>query len=124
MIDLSKLCRGRLTDIDKGIKNGIINSNDIVITTDTKEFVYINKDGTKDVVKSRLDKYNSVKDALDSISSTGSILVGQVVSILTNGKYIPHVVQKYNGVLALEPIDDDNIVPLSNSDIENILKNL
>ena len=124
MIDLSKLCRGKLTDIDKGIKNGIINSNDIIITTDTKEFVYINKDGTKDVVKSRLDKYDSVKEALDNISSTGSILVGQVVSILVNGKYIPHIIQKYNGVFALEPIDDDNIAPLSNSDIENILKNL
>ena len=124
MKDLSKLCRGKLSDIDKGIENGLINSNDLVITTDTKEAIYINKDGTKDTIKSRLDKYNSAREALENISAAGEILVGQIVTILNNGKYIPHVIQQYNGVLALEPIDDEDIIPLSNRDLEDILKNL
>lgn len=120
----AKLCHGNYSDIDNAIKDGIINQNDLVVTKDTKELIYINEDGEKEEIKGKIDRYNSIEDAINDITTIGDIAIGQVVMILDDDKYVPYVVQKLDETFLIEPVACNEIEPLSNSDIENILKNL
>lgn len=100
-----KFCRGLFEDIDAAIEKGLINSNDIVITSDTHEFVYIHNDGTKEVLGGQIKSYNSRNEALIIINSLASTEAGQIVTILNEeGKYIPYVIQANGSKFTVEPV--------------------
>ena len=122
----AKICHGNYDDIDKAIKNGVINENDIIVTKDTKELIFINENGEKEEIKGRVNCYNSTDEALANIKRLGDITIGQFVMVLSNNKYTPYIIQKLNGEFVMEQVIDTepNIEPLSNRDIEDILRNL
>lgn len=104
-IDNVKFCRGNFDNIDKAIADGLINANDIVITKDTHEFVYINSDGTKDIISGQIKSYESKDDAISILNALASTKAGQVVTIKNDeGKYIPYIVQKNGDGFTVEPV--------------------
>ena len=104
--DRIKFCRGNFNDIDKAIEDGLINVNDIVITKDTNEIVYIQEDKTKQIISSQIKSFESKDIALLVLNTLSSTKAGQLVMIKDGfGKYIPFVVQiNDNSKFTVEPV--------------------
>ena len=100
-----KFCRGLFENIDTAIEKGLINANDIVITSDTHEFVYIHSDGTKEILGGQIKSYKSRNEALIIINSLASTEAGQIITILNEeGKYVPYVIQLNGTKFTVEPV--------------------
>lgn len=101
----AKICRGNLSDIDEAIKNGLVNANDIIITKDTHELVYVKTDGSKEIIGNSIRSYESRSEALILINALASTTAGQIVTIKNSeGKYIPYVVQVSGLGFTVEPV--------------------
>ncbi len=90
----SKIGYGNSTDIDTAIANKLLNTNDLIITKDTSELVFLALDGKK-IVKSRVSSYESESDAITAINTATDTYVGEPVSIknANTNKYEPYTVQ-------------------------------
>lgn len=93
MADFSKLGYGNYDNIDAAISEGKLNGKDIVITKDTSELVYLRDDNTKQVIRGRVARFASEALALDALNAAADTYAGQIVMILSDGKYIPYIVQ-------------------------------
>lgn len=93
MAEFSKLGYGNYGNIDAAISEGKLNGKDIVITKDTSELVYLRDDNTKQVIRGRVARFASEALALDALNAAADTYAGQIVMILSDGKYIPYIVQ-------------------------------
>lgn len=93
MADFSKLGYGNYDNIDAAISEGKLNGKDIVITKDTSELVYLRDDNTKQVIRGRVARFASEALALDALNAAADTYAGQIVMILSDGKYVPYIVQ-------------------------------
>lgn len=94
MAAYSKLGYGNLSNLDSAIESGKIDGKDIVITKDTSELYYIRDDKTKQAIRSRLARYNSVTEAETDLKKNTDTFAGQIVMIKDeNGKYQSYTVQ-------------------------------
>lgn len=92
--------------IQDAINQNIINENDIVICKDTKEFIYIDDNFNLVTVKSRVNRYTSVEQAIEELNKNADTYASQIVAILdTRGHYQGYMVnQDNNGKYIVEPI--------------------
>ena len=93
MADFSKLGYGNYDNIDAAISEGKLNGKDIVITKHTSELVYLRDDNTKQVIRGRVARFASEELALDALNAAADTYAGQSVMILSDGKYVPYIVQ-------------------------------
>ena len=93
MAEFSKLGYGNYNNIDAAISEGKLNGKDIVITKDTSELVYLRDDNTKQVIRGRVARFASEALALDALNAAADTYAGQIVMILSDGKYVPYIVQ-------------------------------
>lgn len=90
----AKLGYGKNENIDKAIANHVIDENDIVITEDTSELVYIKDDRTKQYIRPRNKTFESIVDAVENLNASADTYAGQTVMIKnTDGKYNIYTVQ-------------------------------
>ena len=92
--DRSKIGYGNFGDIDTAVKNQTLNTNDLIITKDTSELVFLASDGKK-INKSRVGAYESEADAITAINTATDTYVGEPVSIknANTNKYESYTVQ-------------------------------
>lgn len=95
MTQYSKLGRGQFNNIDTAVKSGILDSKDIVITSDTSELVYIKDDKSKQIIRGRVPRFDSEADAVMALNASEDTYAGQPIVIKdnSNGKYKPYTVQ-------------------------------
>ena len=110
MKDRIKICKGNLDDIDDAVKDGIININDIIITRDTHQFVQILPDGSKQIIGN---------DEFIVVNELPSQPNPDIVYLLKPDKLY---IYDSGWVWLNEP--QEKIEALSNSDLEEILRNL
>lgn len=94
MAKYSKLGYGRYSNIDTAIANGKLDGKDIVITSDTSELIYIRDDKTKQIIRSRIQRFDSENDAKIYLNSASDTYAGQLVAIKDDSqKYQIYTVQ-------------------------------
>ena len=94
MASYSKLGYGNFEGIDAAVESGVLNGKDIVITKDTSELVYIRDDNSKQIIRSRVRRFESESEALEAVNGSLDSYAGQIVSIKNeSGKYVPYTVQ-------------------------------
>lgn len=94
MAEYSKLGYGDYGNIDTAVADGVLNGKDIVITKDTSELVYIRDDGSKQVIRSRVQVFADTEAAVTALNAATDTYAGQTVMIKgTDGKYQPYTVQ-------------------------------
>lgn len=94
MSEYSKLGYGNYGNIDNALSTGVLDERDIVITKDTSEFIYIRDDKTKQVIRSRIQTFDSEDVAITSLNKATDTYAGQPVAIKdSNGKYMLYTVQ-------------------------------
>lgn len=81
MAKYSKIGYGNYLDIDSAIAKGLLDGKDLVITKDTSELVYITNDKTKQVIQTRLKRFESEDAALAELISSPDTYAGQPVVI-------------------------------------------
>lgn len=85
---------GEFGKIDNAVEQGILDGKDIVITKDTSEFVYIRDDKTKQIIRSRVQTFDTEADAITALNDATDTYAGQPVQIKdSNGKYQLYTVQ-------------------------------
>lgn len=105
MAEYSKLGRGEFNNIDTAVQSGVLDGKDIVITSDTSELVYIRDDKTKQLIKGRVERYDSESDAVTALNNATDTYAGQPVMIKdTNSKYQPYVVQNGESGFIVEAV--------------------
>lgn len=106
MANKTKFGFGAKGNVDSAVKEGQLDSFDVIITTDTKELAYVAKDGTVHYLNGRMATFESMDDATAYIA-TDVAYVGQIVTVYEDDAYVPYVVVSS---------DDGNILVKINSD--------
>lgn len=90
----SDLGYGEFAKIDSAIASGSLKAKDIVITKDTSEFVYIKDDNTKQIIRSRVQTFETESAAVTYLNEASDTYPGQPVAIKdADGKYQLYAVQ-------------------------------
>lgn len=101
----SKLGYGEFGKIDSAVESGVLDGKDIVITKDTSEFIYIRDDKTKQVIRSRIQTFDTEAAAVEALNSATDTYAGQPVAIKgSNGKYQPYTVQNGESGFIVEAV--------------------
>lgn len=121
----SKLAYLSYDQIQPKIDNGILDEYDMIFEPQQKIFYILDKEKNIIPAGSRLDSYQSVSDAETALNTKTNTYVGQIVSILTNGEYIPYSVNlnSSTGTYYVVKVDTDDYDNLINKPIENIVAN-
>lgn len=108
MAKYSKIGYGNYSDIDSAIAKGLLDGKDLVITKDTSELVYITNDKTKQVLQTRLKRFESEDAALAELISSPDTYDGQPVAIRNDtGCYQLYLVlTDDNGEFIVSPVFD------------------
>lgn len=77
----AKLGYGKASNIDTAIKNKVLDVHDLVITSDTSEFMYVKDDSTTQTVRSRNRCFDSIVDATEALNASTDTYAGQIVMI-------------------------------------------
>lgn len=105
MAEYSKLGYGDFSKIDTAVEQGILDGKDIVITKDTSEFVYIRDDKTKQVIRSRVQTFESEDVAITTLNDATDTYAGQPVAIKdSKGKYQLYTVQNGEAGFIVEQV--------------------
>lgn len=84
----AKLAYGSYAQINDKIRDGAIDEHDIVFTSDTSEIVYIKSDLSPQVMKSRIELFDNIDSAVNTLNHRSSSYPGQPVGIRgTDGNY-------------------------------------
>lgn len=113
--------------IQQKIDEGILDSYDVIYTSDSHENLIITPDLTLWSVRSRIYTFDSVADANTALNTNTDTYKGQIVSILNGDKYIAYIVnQDPNGVYFATALSAENIDynTLGNRPIENLVGTL
>lgn len=92
----TKFGYGNFEDIDKAIEQGMIDGNDLIITKDTCEIVYITSEKNKQVIRPRILTFDSEETALYVLNNSKYTYHGQLVNLLIDDKCILFMVQYSN----------------------------
>lgn len=105
MATYSKLGYGNYGDIDAAVTSGKLDGKDLVITKDTSELIYIKDDGSKQVIQSKTQLFDTVEAATTAINASSETYAGKSVGIKDeNGKYQIYIVQTGETGFVVEPI--------------------
>ena len=113
--------------IQSKIDEGVLDSYDIVYTSDTHENLIISPDLTVIPIKSKVYVFNSVDEANNQLNVNTDTYVGQIVSILKGDVCKGYIVNKnVDGVYYVDALTADNIDynTLDNRPIINIVGTL
>ena len=77
----AKLAYGSYAQIGDKIRDGSIDEHDIVFTSDTSEIVYVKGDLTPQVMKSRIELFDNIDSAVNTLNHRASSYPGQPVGI-------------------------------------------
>ena len=113
--------------IQQKIDKGILDSYDVIYTSDSHENLIITPDLTLWSVRSRIYTFDSVADANSSLNTNSDTYKGQIVSILNGDKYTAYIVnQDPNGVYFATALSVENIDynTLGNRPIKNLVGTL
>ena len=113
--------------IQQKIDEGILDSYDVIYTSDSHENLIITPDLTLWSVRSRIYTFDSVADANTALNTNTDTYKGQIVSILNSDKYTAYIVnQDLNGVYFATALSVENIDynTLGNRPIENLVGTL
>lgn len=113
--------------IQQKIDEGILDSYDVIYTSDSHENLIITPDLTLWSVRSRIYTFDSVADANTALNTNTDTYKGQIVSILNSDKYTAYIVnQDPNGVYFATALSVENIDynTLGNRPIENLVGTL
>lgn len=106
---------------------GKIDEYDIIICYD-KNTIYVISPELKPIeMKSRVYLYNSIEEANSTLNKNIDTYEGQIVSILTDGKYKGYIVNKDAGIYYVSPIHEAHIVDynsIGNRPITNLVGTL
>lgn len=84
----AKLAYGSYAQIGDKIRDGAIDEHDIVFTSDTSEIVYIKGDLTPQVMKSKIELFDNIDSAVNTLNHKSSSYPGQPVGIRnSDGNY-------------------------------------
>ena len=81
-------------DITTSIGNGVLDEYDMCITKDTHEIYMVREDLTPFAIKSKVYVFDSVEEANTQLNANTDTYVGQIVSIVVDGKYKGHIVNR------------------------------
>lgn len=100
-----KIGYGKFENIDTAVEKEILDERDLVITKDTSELVYIKDDKTKQVIRSRVLRFDTKNEAIIELNKNSDTYAGQMVMIKgADGKYDSYIVQLGNSSFEVEPI--------------------
>lgn len=93
-VEYVKIAYGPKSHIKQALKDGLIDGNDIVFTTDTSELVWITEDGKQKLVKPRNLVFDDVGSAKQTLNASSDTYAGQTVMIKNPaGNYESYTVQ-------------------------------
>lgn len=88
------------------LESGILDGSDLIITKDTKRLAFVRPEDQSVVfTKSRLEQFNDLKAAEDYIATDASAYAGELISVLSNGKYKTYRLQKSGTGYELEDFE-------------------
>lgn len=91
----AKLGYGKATNIDTAIKNKVVDVHDLIITSDTSEFMYIKDDSTAQTIRCRNRCFDTIVDATEQLNASTDTYAGQIVMIKdSDGEYEIYTVQQ------------------------------
>lgn len=98
---------GNEGNILSAIEAGILDGSDLIITKDTKRVAFVrpNDEGVL-FTKSRLETFDNLSKAQEYASSDVSAYVGELISVLVNGKYKTYRLQEAESGYELEDIEN------------------
>ena len=87
-----KIGYGRGSSIDPAIEAGRIDTGDMVVTSDSHEFIFLAPDGSRISCKSRVPTFASIEDAEEYAKRDPAAYVGEIVNIYREdvGAFFPH----------------------------------
>ena len=91
----AKLGYGSVENIDTALTNNVLDANDLVLTSDTSEFVYITDDKQKQFVRPRIRVFDTVVAAVEALNASSDTYAGQIVGVknATTNKVEEYTVQ-------------------------------
>lgn len=106
MSDVMKFGYGKAEDVDTAVSAGTVDEKDLVLTKDTSELIYIRDNKTKQFIRPRLLRYDSVETATTELNKNTDTYAGQPVVIKnpSDGKYYPYTVQQGFSAFTVEPV--------------------
>ena len=113
--------------IQQKIDDGILDSYDVVYTSDTHENIVITPDLQFLPIRSKVYVFDSVDDANNQLNLNADTYVGQIVSILSNDKCKGYIVNKdINNMYFVDAltVDDIDYNTIGNRPIENLVGTL
>lgn len=121
----SKILYRNHDEIQAGINSGLIDAFDLVFCADTKEIILIKDDLSLFAVKSKVYRYLDIESAETALNSNPDTYEGQIISILSGGKYKAYIVNRnIKGQFTVSPITSDggnlDYDTLSNKPISNL----
>lgn len=95
-MDKTKLGFGAAANVNSAIADGTLDSRDLIITSDTHEFMYVDDSGKAQPTVTRNKRFNSTASALVEINSATDSYLGQTIMVLDvdTNKYVPYLVQQ------------------------------
>ncbi len=96
--DLMKIVVGNKNKIPSSLANNVIDGNDVVITDDSHEMIYIDKKKDAHPIVSRNRCFSDIASATEALNASTDTYAGQIVMISDGtGIYNIFTVQKNNG---------------------------
>lgn len=88
----TKVGYGRASNIESAIASGKIDKGDIVITSDTNEFVFIAPDGALIRCRSQISKFDALDDAVTYAEESPAAYDGEIINIYSeeHGAFLPY----------------------------------
>ena len=101
----AKLAYGSYAQINDKIRDGAIDEHDIVFTSDTSEIVYIKSDLSPQVMKSRIELFDNIDSAVNTLNHRSSSYPGQPVGIRgEDGNYDLYTTWLHGNTLSVKRI--------------------
>lgn len=106
MADYSaKLGYGTYDQILAKIQSGVLDERDIVFTSDTSEIVYITDSKVPQVMRSRLQSFENIDSAVNTLNHQPQTYSGQLIGIKNaSGDYDPYTVWKHGDTYSVRRI--------------------
>lgn len=106
MADYSaKLGYGTYDQILAKIQSGVLDERDIVFTSDTSEIVYVTDSKVPQVMKSRLQTFDNIDSAVNTLNHQPQTYPGQLIGIKNaDGDYEPYTVWKHGSTYSVRRI--------------------
>jgi hypothetical protein len=111
LAESTKLGYGPLSNAQSAVDEGKLDARDLIIASDTHEFMYVDDDDQIQKIVVRTLTFNNYETALTSINSMSEVYLGQDVRILDSAtnRYVPYIIQAdTNGGYTLERVTTEN----------------